>query len=69
MRKFLFYLIFVITSGVICGLVVKIISLPENFWSYFFAFGFIWLILWQVFDFFYQRLFPGEKMFRSQKKG
>jgi len=69
MSKLLFYIISIIASGVIFGLVLKITNLPDHFWAYFFAGGFIMGVFWEVFIFFYNRLFPGEKLFRLHKKG
>lgn len=63
MKKFLFCVVFIIVSGVVFGLVLKITNLPDHFWSYFFAAGFMLGGLWELFSFFYKRLFPGERMF------
>lgn len=67
MKKFLFCVVFVMVSGVVLGLVIKITDLPDHFWSYFFAAGFVFGSLLELFSFFYKKLFPGGKMFGSSK--
>jgi hypothetical protein len=68
MSKFLFYVIFIVVSGVVLGLVIKITNLPNHFWSYAFAAGFVLGSLLELFSFFYKKVFPDEKLFGGKKR-
>ena len=68
MKKFLFYVVLIVVSGVVFGLVLKITNLPDHFWSYFFAVGFMCLCLLELFSLFYKKLFPGETLFGRKKR-
>ena len=67
MKKILFYVILIISYGITIAIVLEITNLPDHFWYYFFAFGFVWLCLLELFGFLHKKLFQGEKMFGSSK--
>jgi len=68
LSKPLFYVVYILVSGIMIAVVLKVANLPDHFWSYFFAFGFIWLCLLELSGFLYKKLFPGEKIFGGKKQ-